>query len=169
MATHSKHTKLSRMERELGLRLRQRREEISAHFTSVTSCAHCAKGAPDPNGRWDGGFCCGGHTEALFDEDQLTVLMAGGTSRRFLTLPRSAHAGCAFRGPTGCSLVAGNRPTLCVAYICDELRGELAQRSLLAPIERLIEDLLKDFERFKKLRSHRLEKEWLRELKKELG
>ena len=169
MATLCKQPTLGRTEQELGLRLRRRREEISARLASVKSCSSCAKGAPEPNGRWDGGFCCGGNTEDLFDDDQLAALMAGGTRNRCLTLPRCAHAGCAFRGPTGCSLPAGDRPTRCVAYICDELWRELAKRKLMEPIERLVDDLLTDFKRFQTLRSQRLEQQWLRELGKELG
>lgn len=169
MATLHKPRRLGRTEQGIGLRLRRRREEISARLVSAKSCSSCAKGAPEPNGRWDGGFCCAGNTEDLFDDDELAALMAGGTSNRCLTLPRCAHAGCAFRGPTGCSLPAGDRPTRCVAHICDELWCELARRKLMEPIERLVEDLLTDFKRFTALRSQRLEQEWLQELGKELG
>ena len=95
---------LSVTERDLALELRRLREALSVALAGVASCSGCARGHPLPHGRWRGGHCCGTRGERL-------------------SPPAGDHAGCAFRGPDGCSLAPADRPSLCVRYICRELEG----------------------------------------------
>ncbi len=115
------------------------REKLTQSFGSVKSCHSCAKGHPLPFGRWAGGHCCGGETEKLFTDDELAAMKLTGISPSDLVPPKSEMAGCAFRGPEGCALEPVHRPTLCVAYTCRELEGELRQggtRSEVAELQR---------------------------------
>ncbi|HKE19321.1 MAG TPA: hypothetical protein VKB80_30805 [Kofleriaceae bacterium] len=100
---------------------------VAAELHGVRSCATCATGRPWPRGVHDGGDCCSGVTAELFDDDELAALARAGTRARDLVAPRGAdaHAGCAFRGPHGCSLDVAHRPGRCVRYLCGTLRGEL--------------------------------------------
>jgi len=121
--------------------LRRLRERLSAALEGVESCSGCARGHPLPNGRWDGGHCCGGKTAEIFSDDEVAALYLGGTRPEHLIAPSSDHAGCAFRGATGCSLAPADRPTLCVRYICRELDRELADRGDRAGIRALRTEL----------------------------
>jgi len=94
---------------------------------SVSSCHGCARGHPLPEGRWPGGHCCGGNTLDIFSVDEVAALELGGTSLRDWAPPDGDHAGCAFRGPRGCSLEPEDRPSICLRYICLELRAELRE------------------------------------------
>jgi hypothetical protein len=117
----------TREQRETAERLRELRALMSRALTEVDSCGRCAKGHPLPAGRWDGGHCCGGRTLDIFAPEEVAALKLGGTDAAKLHTPAGDHAGCVFRGETGCSLSPEDRPTLCVRYICPDLRSELRQ------------------------------------------
>ncbi len=108
-------------------RLRDLRVEMARAFAEagVTACGSCARGRPEPNGHWPGGSCCGSRTLDLFSAPEVAALKLVGVAARDLVPPRADHAGCAFRGPAGCSLPPAHRPSICVRYICLELRAEL--------------------------------------------
>lgn len=131
--------------------LRLRRALIDA-LGSVTSCSGCARHHPEPHGHWAGGHCCGGRTDELFGDDELAALRLGGTTPERLEPPRSDHAGCAFRGPRGCSLEAADRPNLCVRYLCRDLERELGDRGDRAEIKALAAQIDVAFRRFQRLR-----------------
>lgn len=103
----------------------------------VRSCSGCAL----PGDRWAGGHCCSSRTENLFTDEEIRALHLAGT--RDLTAPRSDHAGCAFRGPEGCSLAVADRPVLCVRYLCRELETEIAERGDLATVKALAAALVR--------------------------
>lgn len=81
-----------------------------------------------PHGHWDGGFCCGGETEAIFVEAELATLAVAGARPADLRPPKDTEelAGCVFRGPRGCSLAAEHRPSICLAHLCGDVGRELA-------------------------------------------
>ncbi|HEY8074150.1 MAG TPA: hypothetical protein VIF62_08575 [Labilithrix sp.] len=106
-------------------RLRELREALAAAFGEVDACHTCARKRPEPNGHWAGGSCCGASTLDLFTAEEVASLKLAGIAATDLEPPRGDHAGCAFRGETGCSLPPAHRPSLCVRYVCIELRGEL--------------------------------------------
>jgi hypothetical protein len=143
-------------ERELALELRRLREALAAAFSAVESCGGCARGHPLPHGRWHGGHCCGGRTEGVFTDDEVAALGLGGTAPSHLVLPSGDHAGCAFRGPEGCSLAAADRPGICARFICRELEGELRERGDLRAIKATAAALGKAFERFRRVRAARV-------------
>lgn len=140
---------------EAAAELRRLREELSRALGAVSSCGRCARGHPLPNGRWDGGHCCGGRTEEIWGDDDIAALRLSGTSPRSLTLPRGDHAGCAFRGAEGCSLPVADRPNLCVRYLCLELQDELRARGDLRPIKALAAALGEAMTRFSRIRAER--------------
>ena len=130
--------------RALAREMRELRPQVLAAFAGVSSCSGCGRGRPEPHGHWNGGFCCGGHTEGVFDPDEVAALALAGTRGRHLHAPKGDHAGCAFRGPTGCSLDAEDRPNLCVRFACRELEAELRKsgewdrvRTMTRRLERL--------------------------------
>ncbi len=137
---------------ELAAELRRLREALSAALAEVTSCSGCAHGHPLPHGRWDGGHCCGTRTEQVFTDDEVAALRLAGTTPARLVPASGDHAGCAFRGAAGCSLAAGDRPSICVRYICRELEEELRERGDRAEVKAIAAALGKTFERFRKLR-----------------
>ncbi len=109
----------------LAKELRELRLEMVEALEGVSACGGCAKGHPEPAGRWSGGHCCGGGTFRVFTQNEVAALKLAGTRMRDLRPPVGDHAGCAFRGATGCSLAPEHRPTICVRFICLELRAEL--------------------------------------------
>ncbi len=111
--------------RALADELRELRPRVLAAFEGVEACGGCGRGRSLPHGRWSGGFCCGGRTDGVFDDDEVAALALAGTRPRDLVPPAGDHAGCAFRGPQGCSLDARDRPNLCVRFVCRELEAEL--------------------------------------------
>jgi hypothetical protein len=129
--------------------LRRLREALAAALSTVESCSGCAHGHPLPHGRWDGGHCCGTRTELVFTDDEIGALRLAGTTPARLTLPSGDHAGCAFRGPTGCSLAPADRPSICVRFICRELDGELEGRGDRRAVRALAAELGKAFERWR--------------------
>jgi hypothetical protein len=124
-----------------GRRLAELRDEMAAALGSVEACAACGRGQPLPHGRWEGGFCCAGRTEELFDDAEVAALKAAGVDGLKLRAPAGDHAGCAFRGPTGCSLSPRQRPSRCLAYLCSGLRLELGRRGDLPAVQALADDL----------------------------
>lgn len=110
---------------ESAKRLRDLRVAMSASFENVEACGSCAKGRPEPNGHWVGGSCCGSRTLDLFTPHEVAALKLAGVRFEDLHAPRGDHAGCAFRGESGCSLDAAQRPSVCVRYLCLELRAEV--------------------------------------------
>ena len=71
------------------------------------------------------------------------------------------HAGCAFRGPAGCSLQAAHRPNICVRYVCPDLARELTGRGDLAAIDAIGARMEAIYLCFAKLRRDREgEEEW---------
>ena len=91
------------------------------------ACATCAVGKPGERGAYAGGDCCSGRAENVFSDDEVAALAQAGTRPRDLVPARgpAADPGCAFRGPTGCSLAVAHRPTVCVRYACQALQRQL--------------------------------------------
>jgi len=150
-------SEVSAEERSIALALRASREALSAALDGVESCGTCARGHPMPHGRWTGGHCCGGPTEGVFTDDEVAALKLSGTTRGRLSAPTADHAGCAFRGPEGCSLAAADRPNLCVRYLCHGLERELGERGDLPRIKALAREIDAAFRRFVALRAARIE------------
>jgi hypothetical protein len=132
------------------------RRELSAALAGVASCGGCARGHPLPHGRWSGGHCCGTRTDLVFTEDEVAALRLSGTTPARLRPPEGDHAGCAFRGPAGCSLDPADRPNICVRFICRELEEELEVRGDRRPVKAIAAALGEAFERFRRLRAARL-------------
>lgn len=141
----------------LARRARALKAELSGAMRNAAACGSCAKGHPLPHGQWSGGHCCGAPTAALFTDDEVAMLRLAGTRPRDLVSPHAVHAGCAFRGTSGCSLEAAHRPALCVRYICRELAHELAGQGRLRAIEKLAAELDDVSARFTSLRTARRE------------
>jgi hypothetical protein len=139
--------------------LRALREEMSRAIGEVRSCRTCAVGHPPPHGHFAGGHCCGLRTEDAWNGDEVAALRQAGTLSKHLRMPHGDHAGCAFRGPTGCSLEVPNRPNLCLRYVCPELARELAARGALDHIEALGARMEAAYMRFITLRRDRLDEE----------
>jgi hypothetical protein len=134
----------------LARELRTLKPQVLAALRDVHACSGCGKGRSLPHGRWDGGFCCGGRTEGVFDENESAALALAGTRPRDLRAPAGDHAGCAFRGPGGCSLAAEDRPSLCVRFLCRELEGELRASGEWTRVRALTRALETTFARFVK-------------------
>ncbi len=138
--------------------LRRLREALAEALRGVTSCAGCARGHPLPHGRWSGGHCCGTRTELVFTDDEVSALRLSGTTPARLQAPGGDQAGCAFRGPTGCSLAAGDRPSICVRFVCRELDDELRERGDRRDVKAIAAALGHAFERWRRLRAARVER-----------
>jgi hypothetical protein len=134
----------------LARELRELKPQVLAAFEGAKACGGCASGRSLPHGRWDGGFCCGGRTEGVFDVQETAALALGGTRPRDLLGPDGDHAGCAFRGPEGCSLDARDRPSLCVRFVCRELESELRESGEWTRVRELTKRLETTFARFVK-------------------
>jgi hypothetical protein len=148
-------------ERDLARTVLEHKLRVSEELHAVVSCRSCAKGAPWPRGHYDGGDCCSGVTNDLFDEHELGALAHAGTRPRDLVPPRDDHAGCAFRGERGCSLPLAHRPARCVHYICDTLRGELHALGRLDEIEARLGELNRAMQRYTAVHKARLDREVL--------
>jgi hypothetical protein len=142
-----------REEKRLALELRRLRERLGARLGPVEACARCSR---PRSASWPGGDCCSGHTPDLFTDHELAALGLAGTTPAHLRAPRAPHAGCAFRGPRGCSLEAAHRPCQCARYMCRALGRELDRRGDGLASARLQEELRAGFERFVELRTERL-------------
>jgi hypothetical protein len=136
--------------RALARELRELKPQVLRALRDVRACGGCGRGRSLPHGRWDGGFCCGGRTEGVFDEDESAALALGGTRPRDLRVPAGDHAGCAFRGAQGCSLAAEDRPSLCVRFLCRELEGELRASGAWTQVRALTRALETTYARFVK-------------------
>jgi hypothetical protein len=136
----------------LAKELRALRPLVLEAFAGVRACSGCGRGRPEPHGHWNGGFCCGGATGGVFDDDEVAALALSGTRPRDLRPPSGDHAGCAFRGPEGCSLDAVDRPNLCVRFACRELEAELRASGEWTRVRALTRRLEQTFARFVKAR-----------------
>lgn len=139
--------------RALAREMRELRPAVLAAFGGVHACRGCGRGRPEPHGHWDGGFCCGGATDGVFDENEVAALALAGTRPRHLRPPGGDLAGCAFRGPTGCSLDAVDRPNLCVRFACRELEAELRDSDEWTRVRALTRKLEQTFARFVRARA----------------
>ncbi len=151
-------------ERALAHTIRDQKLRVSKALTGVASCSTCATGQPFPRGHYNGGDCCSGETPSLFDDNELAMLVHAGTRARDLVPPRADHAGCAFRGPEGCTLEAEHRPARCVHYVCTILRRELHSRGALDAIEAELAELDRQVQQFRAVRSARVDREVVAEL-----
>jgi hypothetical protein len=136
--------------RALAQELRVLKRPVLEALREVRACSGCGQGRSLPHGRWEGGFCCGGRTAGVFDEHESAALALAGTRPRDLRAPAGDHAGCAFRGPQGCSLAAEDRPSLCVRFLCRELEGELRASGEWTRVRALTRTLETTFARFVK-------------------
>ncbi len=108
------------------VRLRAARDAMCQAQGRLRACESCAVGCDPPHGQWEGGFCCGGETANLFSDEELACLAACGVNTSDLVPPpTNDHAGCAFRGPRGCSLKMAKRPSVCLWYLCRDVSQEL--------------------------------------------
>lgn len=148
-------------ERAAAAELRALKTDVSGALARVTSCATCATGKRWPRGAFAGGDCCTGVTADLFSDDEVAALAQAGTEPGDLRAPTGDHAGCAFRGETGCTLEAEDRPERCVSYLCTILRRELHTRGELAEIDGRIAELRQAMSRFSELRAARIDDEIL--------
>ena len=150
-------------EHALALAVQASKLAVAAELDAVSSCRSCATGAPWPRGAYDGGDCCAGVTADLFDDHELAVLAHAGTRPRDLTPPPGAdeHAGCAFRGPRGCTLDVAHRPGRCVHYLCDTLRRELHARGQLDAVEAKLAALNEAMQHFTGMHRARLDRDVL--------
>lgn len=130
---------------------------VSALLEGVVSCRSCTTGQPFPVGHFAGGACCAGNTPDLFDDNELAMLAHAGTRVADLVAPRTDHAGCAFRGATGCTLAVDHRPARCVHYVCNGLRRELHTRERLDAVERELAELDRRVQQFRSVRGARVD------------
>jgi len=116
--------------RALAATLRPLREWILDRTGEPRCCARCAEQTPWGSPLLSGGLCCSGSSEAIFSPLELAPLLLDGRSPgdQVIADPR---AGCVFRGPGGCLLPAGSRPSICLGHLCRELAGELHARGLI--------------------------------------
>jgi hypothetical protein len=130
-------------ERERAMRVLAIKRSISSALDDVVSCRSCATGLPAPAGSYAGGACCDGVTAELFDEHELAALALAGTRPGDLVPPAGSdlHAGCAFRGPRGCTLDVAHRPGRCVLYVCQTLRREVHHAGQLDELETMLAEL----------------------------
>jgi hypothetical protein len=134
----------------LARELRVLRPLVTEAFAHVRACSTCARGHTEPHGHWRGGFCCGGATDGVFSPDEVSALALGGTRPGELRPPSGDHAGCAFRGPEGCSLEPVDRPNVCVRFACRELETELRDDGEWQRVRELTKRLETTFARFVK-------------------
>ena len=132
--------------------MRQQRLAIAAQLGTLQTCRNCAIRYPLPHGRWAGGYCCGTRTDAVFTDDEVCTLVLSGTKGLWLRPPRSDHAGCVFRGPSGCSLRPEDRPNICLRYLCKALVDELRQRGDIKLLDVMCLKLQQMLARFAALR-----------------
>ncbi len=150
-------------ERRLAREVHAAKRAAAEAMQGVSSCASCATGHPWPNGHYAGVGCCAGVTADLFGDGELPALVHAGTRASDLTPPagRDAHAGCAFRGPTGCTLDVSHRPARCVHYTCVTLRRELHRGGKLDDVEAKLAVLDEAMRQYKAVHRARLDREVL--------
>ncbi len=159
---------MSEHERALADRLRALRVELS-DLGDVRACTSCSHGMPLPMGRWDGGHCCGGDTADVFSDGEVFALALSGTRARHLRPPQGDHAGCAFRGASGCSLRPVDRPNVCVRYLCGDLRAELHARGALMSVVESLDEMEDLYGQLSALHKAHMERAELRALHPLLG
>lgn len=117
-------------ERALAAHVHAAKLAVLAATGAADACGRCARGQPAPVGVHAGGACCANDTAIVIDAHEIAALAHAGTRARDLVAPAVAdpHAGCAFRGATGCSLAPVHRPARCVHFACSELRAEVHTR-----------------------------------------
>lgn len=148
-------------EREAAAELVRLKTDLSAALADVTSCGTCARGKRPPRGTFEGGDCCSAVTADLFSDEEVAALVQAGTRPRDLHAPHTAHAGCSFRGATGCTLEVQHRPERCVRYVCPILRRELRDKGELPAIEERARVLKARMDQFVELRRIRQDDEIL--------
>ena len=155
-ATYTSPSEACAEEVTVATELRHLRQALGTALGEAQSCSRCARGHPLPHGRWSGGHCCGCPTDAVFTDNEVGALRLGGTTAAHLLPPvGDNHAGCAFRGPTGCSLAPVDRPNICVRYICRELDEELVDRGDRRSVRAIAAELRATFDRWTRLRASR--------------
>lgn len=156
-------TDLDDEERGLAREVHERKQRVARSLGAVRSCSSCASGQPWPVGHYRGGACCSGVTAELFDDDELAALVHAGTRPRHLVAPPRTddHAGCAFRGGTGCTLELAHRPARCVHYVCTTLRRELHRNGQLDDIEGQLAELDRSMQAFRAVHRARRDREVL--------
>lgn len=127
--------------RAAALQLREIKLELAEATGEVSACSSCASGKEWPRGVYRGGDCCSGRAELVFSDDEVAALALSGTRARDLTGAGGEPGGCAFRGPTGCSLAVEHRPSICVRYACNSLQRELHRLGRLDEVEQLAIEL----------------------------
>lgn len=150
-------------ERAFAREVHERKLQVARTVGAVDSCGSCASGQPWPVGHHRGGACCSGVTAELFDDDELAALVLAGTRASDLVAPSrdDDHAGCAFRGATGCSLELAHRPARCVHYACTTLRRELHRRGRLDETEAQLAALDRAMQAFRAVHRARRDREVL--------
>lgn len=148
-------------ERALAMRVLSQKQAVSGKLDTVASCRSCATGLPAPQGSYEGGACCGGVTADLFDDHEVAALALSGTRASDLTPPErnDLHAGCAFRGPVGCTLDVAHRPGRCVLYLCELLRRELHRAGQLDELEGMLDTLQRDLVELRAMHAARVDRE----------
>ncbi len=144
-------------ELQLATVLRELRQEVGALMGPLAVCARCAVGRPPPHGEGQGGFCCGGATEEIFDADELCALRLAGTTMAHLVPARPGLGGCLFRGPEGCVLPLAHRPSVCVVHLCPEASRELHRAGRLDTVERRSAELHLYLHHFRRRRAQGLD------------
>lgn len=129
-------------------RLRDLKVQMARATAAPTVCTGCSKGHPEPAGHWSGGHCCSGETLRIWSRAECAALKLTGTDAAALEPPRGDHAGCAFRGPRGCSLAPEDRPSLCLRYVCLDLRAEMKETGTWPEVARLGAALARELTRF---------------------
>ena len=163
LAVRSGRHPVTTQERADAEELRALRETVSNALGTCDCCATCADGHPPMHGRYPGGDGGGGGTENVYSSDEIAALRLSGTRPGDLVAPRGEHAGCVFRGATGCSLPPVHRPNICVSHLCRELSQFLARRGDLDEIEALCDRIHALLRRFMADRGRRLADEALEE------
>jgi hypothetical protein len=96
-------------------------------------CAVCAARLPEALPQFPGGFCCGSEAPPVTLERELAVLLLGDHHLDAAPATR-VHSGCLFRTPAGCTLAPARRPSLCVGFLCNDLKRELCERGVLTEV-----------------------------------
>ena len=121
-------------ESALAREIRALRGSIVGLIGRPESCRSCAIDDGSGTGLFSGGRCCRQRIDELLTDAELAILLAAGRDATTLNGPCIEEAMCPFRSSTGCSLGPGDRPSPCVAFICDLLEAELRDRGDLDEI-----------------------------------
>ena len=117
------------------------RARIAELTGAPSACQSCNTRQPGTDPRFRGGFCCGGGTAGVLNEGELVTLRLRG-ARLFDAPTTSVHDGCIYRTvERGCTLDPVDRPAVCLAYACTELRVELRARGVMQELAALGDEL----------------------------